>query len=90
MVDLASLMQSIDHVARAVIHRSPEHATAGEEFIADAIEAMVAAYGKVAPVEQSLLEGLRTTQLVRSLAYAAVGFPQWSYVPEAALMAMYP
>jgi maltokinase len=90
MVDLASLMQSLDHVARVVIARSPHHAAAGEEFVAEATAAMVGAYGRAAPVEPALLSGLRATQLVRSLAYAAAVAPQWSYVPEAALAAMYP
>ena len=77
-------------VARVVMARSPQHAVAGEEFTAEAIAAMVGAYGKAAPVEPALLCGLRATQLVRSLAYAAAVAPQWSYVPEAALTAMYP
>lgn len=90
MVDLASLVQSVDHVGRIAAKRQPELGTDVEDFVIDATAAVVAAYGKLAPVAESMLWALRVIQELHELVYAAKHLPRWQYVPEAALAALLP
>ena len=54
-----------------------------------ATAAVVDAYGEIAPVDTRLLRPLRVIQELHELVYAATVLPSWSYVPEAALAALY-
>lgn len=97
-VDVASLLQSIDHIGRIVDHR-----TAGTRrgdlaaFIDDSVERALAAYrAELAAaaldhlLDERLLAPLRVAQELHELAYAAAHLPHWVYVPDAALSAMFP
>lgn len=90
MVDLASLVQSVDHVGRVVAKRQPHLVDAVAGFVTAATAATVDAYAAVAPVDPPLLDGLRVVQELHELVYAATHLPRWSYVPEAALQALFP
>jgi maltokinase len=89
MVDLAALVQSIDHVGRVVARRRREHAAEVERFVAEATRAALDGYGSLAPVDDSMLRPLQVIQELHELVYAATVLPRWSYVPEAALAALY-
>lgn len=97
-VDVASLLQSIDHLGRIVDHR-----TGGSRrvdvaaFIADSVERALGAYrAELATaslghlLDDSLLAALRVAQELHELAYAAAHLPHWVYVPVAALSALFP
>lgn len=97
-VDVASLLQSIDHIGRIVDHR-----TAGSRrsdltsFIGESIEHALGAYraelalaSMSALLDERLLPALRVAQELHELAYAAAHLPHWVYVPDAALAAMFP
>jgi len=93
MVDLASLVQSIDHVGRIVARRRPADTDRIDVFIAVATAVCVAAYEAIrpiAPAERALLSPLRVIQEVHDLVYAARSLPRWLYVPDAALTAIFP
>lgn len=86
LVDVASMVQSIDHVGRIVVQR--RHPARGDEvegFIAAAVEAALAAYG---PVDVAKLHALRVAQELHEYRYAATHLPRWMYVPHAALPAL--
>ncbi len=86
LIDVASMVQSIDHVGRIVVKR--RHAGRGadvDEFIAVAVDAALAAYG---PVNRELLYALRVAQELHEYCYAATHLPRWMYVPAAALPAL--
>ena len=93
MVDLASMLQSIDHVGRIVAKRRPELTTAVEEFLTIATASAQSAYETIRPIttaEHDLLIGLRAIQELHEFVYAARSLPHWLYVPDAALQAMFP
>jgi maltokinase len=90
MVDLASLVQSVDHVARIVAKRRPDLAVALDEFIAESTVAVIEGYGELAPVDSRSLRPLRAIQELHEFVYAATVLPRWRYVPEAAIAALYP
>lgn len=90
MVDLAVLVQSVDHVGRIVASRRPAMAPGAQEFIADATEALLASYGRIAHIDVELLLALRTIRELRDYAYAARHLPKWLCVPTAALSSLHP
>ena len=90
MVDLAALVQSVDHVARVVAKYRPDLAAPLDVFVTAATAAVIDAYGEIAAVDTRLLRPLRVIQELHELVYAATVLPSWSYVPEAALAALYP
>jgi maltokinase len=91
MVDLAALVQSVDHVARVVAkRRRPELVGRLDEFIAEATMAVIDGYSELAPVDAALLQPLRAIQELHEFVYAATVLPRWGYVPEAAIVALYP
>jgi maltokinase len=93
MADLASLIQSVDHVGRIVARRHPQHTDDVERFIAAAIERIESAYGTIRPArpgDETLLAALRVIQELHELVYAARALPRWLYVPDMALTAMFP
>jgi maltokinase len=89
MVDLAALVQSVDHVARIVAKRRPDLAGPLDDFVAAATGALIDAYGSIAAVDEYLLRPLRVIQELHEYVYAATVLPRWRYVPEAALAALY-
>lgn len=95
LVDLAGLLQSIDHVGRMVVKRNPQRAADVEAWIGAAIDAAHAAYRAewpegIAPHHDEALTALRTVQELHEFVYAARALPVWLYVPDAALAAMFP
>ena len=86
LIDVASMVQSIDHVGRIVVkRRHPDRAVDVDQFIAAATEAALVAYG---PVDRDLLHALRVAQELHEYRYAATHLPRWMYVPAAALPAL--
>ena len=93
MVDLAGLVQSVDHVGRIVARRRPEHLAEIERFVADAVRRVEHGYRTVRPEQPddgTLLMALRVIQELHELVYAARSLPRWLYVPDAALQSMFP
>jgi len=93
VVDLASLLQSFDHVGRVVAKRRPADADAIDTFIAAALAACRAGYERLRPLtaaERQLLAPLRAIQELHEFVYASRSLPRWLYVPDAALTAMFP
>jgi predicted trehalose synthase len=86
--DVASLVQSLDHVARVAAKRRP--GTDVEPFVAAAIDACLAAYRASHVLDGELLWPLRVAQELHEYVYAATRLPVWSYVPQAALVRMFP
>jgi maltokinase len=94
-VDVAGLLQSLDHVGRVVVHRTPGVDT---ELVARwttlAQRSLVAAYREVDDasvhrlLDERLLRPLRVRQVVREHLYAVRHLPHWRYVPHAALPAL--
>jgi maltokinase len=87
--DLASVLQSIDHVGRVVVKRRHPHRAADVDgFISVAIEAAHDAYAARHPVDEPLLMAMRVAQELHEFQYAATHLPRWMYVPDAALPAL--
>jgi len=87
--DLASLLQSIDHVGRIVVKRRHPHRAADVDgFVTAAIAAARDAYADRHPVDDELLTALRVAQELHEFQYAATHLPRWMYVPDAALPAL--
>jgi maltokinase len=97
-VDLASLLQSIDHVGRIVDHRTDgahrgDIARFIDESVAQALDAYrtaLHAAGLARLLDERMLPALRVAQELHELCYAAARLPHWVYVPDAALAAMFP
>ncbi len=86
LLDVASMVQSIDHVGRIVVkRRHPDRGAEVDQFIESAVDAALAAYG---PVDRDLLHALRVAQELHEYLYAATHLPRWMYVPAAALPAL--
>ncbi|CAN5558008.1 hypothetical protein BH24ACT5_BH24ACT5_16590 [soil metagenome] len=90
MADLASLVQSVDHVGRVVGYRNRALVEPADALVAEANDALVASYGRTCPVDDAVLGPLRTIQELHEHVYAATMLPRWGYVPDRALAAMYP
>lgn len=87
--DLASLLQSLDHVGRIVVRRRhPDRAADVDRFIAAATAAALGEYGTVHPVHADVLHALRVAQELHEFRYAVSHLPRWLYVPDAALPAL--
>lgn len=91
-IDLASLMQSVDHVARVAHRRRPDVASGvvddlaaagADEVLAGYLAALD--YSPAGVPNQRLLTALRVGQELHELVYAARHLPHWRYVPAAAL-----
>jgi maltokinase len=90
--DVASLMQSLDHVGRIVERRRGSSLT---QWIRDVSDACAEAYrGELAALDASalfdeqLLRPLRVAQELHEFVYAARYLPTWRYVPDRALPAL--
>lgn len=96
LVDLASLLQSIDHVGRVAVKYHPHRHDAIAAWIPVAMQVAHTAYadewpdGVAHPRHTDLLDGLRAAQELHEFVYAATALPIWLYVPDAALTAMFP
>jgi maltokinase len=87
--DLASMLQSIDHVGRIVVKRRHPHRLADVEgFIEAATTAAHDAYAARHPVDEAVLFALRVAQELHEFHYAVTHLPRWMYVPDAALPAL--
>lgn len=88
LIDVASMVQSIDHVGRIVVkRRHPDRGSEVDSFIAAAVDAALDAYG---PIDLALLRALRVAQELHEFRYAAIHLRRWMYVPDAALPALLP
>ena len=90
--DVASLLQSLDHVGR-IVERRRGAPVAG--WIKDASDACLRAYrgelaahGASSLFDERLLRPLRVAQELHELIYAARYLPEWRYVPDRALPAL--
>ena len=94
LVDLASMLQSIDHVGRVVSNRRPDLAPGVGDFLGDAAVVALSGYrdawGADEPIDLSALFTLSIIQELHEFVYARRSLPRWSYVPEAALAALLP
>jgi maltokinase len=95
-VDVASIMQSFDHVVRMAQHRRP-----GRDAVFDALatrlaDAVLGGYRdhlatySIRFVDEQLLPGLRAGQELHELVYSVRRLPRWIYAPTLALRGMFP
>jgi maltokinase len=90
--DVASLVQSIDHVGR-IVERRRGASVAGwirdaSDACVDSYRAELAARGSKSLFDERLLRPFRVAQELHELVYAARFLPDWRYVPDAALPAL--
>ncbi len=94
LVDLASMLQSIDHVARIVSRRRPCCARALDAFLVDAPIRALGGYngelGGEQPIDVEALFTLCIIQELHEFVYARRSLPSWNYVPAAALASLLP
>jgi maltokinase len=90
--DVASLVQSLDHVGRIVEHRRGVSVSA---WIADASEHCLRSYldelayrDAASLFDEALLRPLRVAQELHEFVYAATYLPRWRYVPDRAMAAL--
>jgi len=89
LVDVASMLQSIDHVGRIVVkRRHPDRQMEVEQFIGTAIAAALQAYVREYQVDHDVLHALCVAQELHEYRYAVAHLPHWRYVPDAALPAV--
>ncbi len=97
--DVAGMLASWDHVGRVVLHRTEglDQAAVARvlDWIGRAQEAFLGTYrqvlaadGRSALLDESLLLAMQVQQECREYAYAARYLPHWRYVPDAALPAL--
>jgi maltokinase len=95
-LDVAGMLQSLDHVARVVLHRTPGvDARTVFDWVPRARAAFLTAYrtgiddaGRGDLLDGRLLAAFRVQQEVREHLYAVAHLPHWQYVPDAALPAL--
>lgn len=87
--DLASLLQSIDHVGRIVVkRRHPDRRRDVDTFIREATATALGTYSARHSVDHGVLRALRAAQELHEYCYAATHLPKWIYVPDEALPAL--
>jgi maltokinase len=90
--DVASLVQSLDHVGRIVERRRGGSLTGWirdvSDACADAYRGELAALDASALFDEQLLRPLRVAQELHEFVYAARYSPTWRYVPDRALPAV--
>jgi maltokinase len=96
-VDVASLVQSVDHAGRVAQRRRPEPSAPLEELIRAAVDAALGTYraeldraGHRDLLDEALVWPLRVAQELHELVYAARHLPRWAYAPTATLRTMFP
>ena len=86
LVDVASLVQSIEHVGAIVVkRRRPDRADDVDRFASAATAAALDAYSAVHTIDQQLLLAFRVAQELHEYAYSIHHLPHWRYVADAAL-----
>lgn len=96
--DVASMLASIDHVARVVIYRTPgvdsERVEAwipqAQAAYLDSYQRTLADFGSEWIFDPRLVQPFQVHQEVREYLYSAHHLPHWRYVPDAVLTAMFP
>jgi maltokinase len=89
LVDVASMLQSIDHVGRIVVkRRHPDRQVQVDQFIGSAVAAALQAYVPHHHVDHDVLHALCVAQELHEYGYATAHLPHWRYVPDAALPAV--
>ncbi len=89
LVDVASMLQSIDHVGRIVVkRRHPGRVEDVDRFILAGVAAALDSYRNVHFVADDLLRAFQVAQELHEYCYAATHLPRWLYVPDAALPAL--
>jgi len=95
-VDLAALVQSVDHVMRMAQHRRPEWdetcdalATGMSLAVMSGYRAALRSAGSEHLLDEALLPALRAIQELHELVYAVRRLPRWIYAPTLALRAMF-
>ncbi|MEO8267001.1 MAG: hypothetical protein ABI706_15970 [Ilumatobacteraceae bacterium] len=84
--DVASLVQSIEHVGAIVVkRRRPDRADEVDRFATAATAAALDAYSAVHTVDHQLLLAFRVAQELHEYAYSIHHLPHWRYVADAAL-----
>lgn len=92
--DAATLLRSLDHVARSAVRRAarragdravPDAAAAATAWIAEARAALLDAYG---PLDLGLLHELEVAKECAELRYAATVLPSWTWAPVSGLQAL--
>lgn len=97
--DVATMLASLDHVGRVVVHRTPDLDEQGRarvlDWIRHARSEFLGGYrgaldsgGAGALLDDRLLLPLLVQQECREYAYAERYLPHWRYVPDAALPAL--
>jgi maltokinase len=97
--DVATMLASLDHVGRVVVHRTPDLDEQGRARVLDwirearseflgAYRSVLDAAGAGALLDERLLLPLLVQQECREYAYAERYLPHWRYVPDAALPAL--
>jgi maltokinase len=90
--DVASLVQSLDHVGRIVERRRRTDVAAWIRDAADvclrSYRRELAAHGATSLFDEQLLRPLRVAQELHEFVYAARYLPGWRYVPDRALAAI--
>jgi len=96
VVDVASLVQSVDHAVRMTQHRRPGHhdrldalATEMSAATVEAYRTRVQSLGRGELFDAVLLPALRAVQELHELVYSVRRLPRWSYAPTLALRAMF-
>jgi len=92
-LDVAGMTQSIDHVGRVVVRRTPDvdasvvmsWARRAQASFLDTYRRGLSAAGRSDLLDERLLASFRVQQECREHIYAARHLPHWSYVPEAAM-----
>lgn len=89
-VDVASLVQSIDHAGRVAQHRHREDADTLDVLIAECVDTALEAYRQVAAelVDDEVLTVCRLAQELHEMLYASRHINRWMYAPIATLRAM--
>ena len=84
--DVASLVQSIEHVGAVVVkRRRPDRAEDVDRFAAAATSAALDAYSAEHDIDHRLLLAFRVAQELHEYAYSIHHLPHWRYVADAAL-----
>ena len=97
--DVASMMASLDHVGRVVMHRTDELDDEARDRVGAWIERAQAVFldayrstlrtaARQDLLDEALLLPFQVQQECREYAYAARYLPHWRYVPDAALPAL--
>ena len=87
--DVASMVQSIEHVGAVVVkRRRPDRQRDVNRFANASTAAALAAYSAVRPIDHDLLLAFRVAQELHEYAYSIHHLPHWRYVADAALPAL--